>query len=341
MLSLSGRRYFVVEQESAVTSWRLLHLILVSQVASHANAVALLVVVVMAVCVFVAGVVALYSFRGLYAPTRQLCDAMNRFGAGELAVRMNKTRKDEIGKLFYHFNGMADRIQQMMTDTAEHQRQRRKLEIQFLQAQIMPHFLSNTLTSVKSLAHLGRMEEIPEIMTSLIDLLKLVNYQGTMIPLSQGMKYVLGYVKIMRMRRQLPVVIENRISREAGDCLIPKFTLQPIVENCLLHAFQNNETPGTITISGEVGKACLTIALEDNGAGMDEETLARLFGVRDNVDKHQQFSHIGVANVRERLRLIFGESCEMIYESEKNKGTVVRIVIPVQLERDESQATPD
>ena len=74
---------------------------------------------------------------------------------------------------------------------------------------------------------------------------------------------------------------------------------------------------------------------------MDQETLARLFGVRDNVDKYQQFSNIGMANVREWLRLIFGARCEMIYESEKNKGTVVRIVIPVQLERDESQATPD
>lgn len=326
-LALKDRKYMVSFADSEINGWRYLYFNPLTNINKSIHQITWLVLMVTVVTAILSVIAAMVLYHYLNSPITRLSNAMLHMEKGVLGTRVEIRRKDELGQLGDGFNQMSEKILGLVQDIEKEQNEKRRAEIRFLQAQITPHFLYNTLNSIKSLARLKRTEDAAEMTTSLISLLRLVNSQDELITLTQEIEYVRNYVSIMAFRRNKNFILECDLQPGTEGCLLPKFSLQPFVENCIIHGFsslEEEEKEFIIFIRASV-KEELQVELEDNGKGFDP-------GKR--VDKPKEngirFSHVGIANVEERIRLYFGNQYGIQIDSAIGKGTRVRLTLPVK-----------
>ena len=205
-----------------------------------------------------------------------------------------------------------------------------------LQSQINPHFLYNTLNSIKWMATIQNAPGIAEMTTALSRLLKNIA-KGTekAVPLSAELSLLDDYFTIQTYRYGGTISLEYRIDDEAAlSCLIPRFTLQPVVENSIFHGIEPKGTPGTITIHiYRKNDAILQIDITDDGVGMTEEQARQLLSENKN-EKTEFFREIGVSNVHKRLQYEFGEDYGLRVESRLSEFTTVSVLLPLAPQED-------
>ena len=211
----------------------------------------------------------------------------------------------------------------------EDERQKRDYEYQMLQSQINPHFLYNTLNSIKWMATAQNAPGIAEMTTSLARLLKNISKSAAaLIPLEQELSLIQDYFMIQKYRYGGTIALVL----EVGDksllaCQIVKFTLQPIVENAIFHGIEPKGA-GTITIRIlQPGGQDIRIDVTDDGVGMPPELASRL--LQENAPtKHSFFKEIGIYNVHRRLQYEFGERYGLQVQSEPGRYTTISILLP-------------
>ena len=236
---------------------------------------------------------------------------------------------DEIGAIGQAVNLMALHIQELLTQMEQMYEQRKNIEISLLQSRINPHFLYNTLDSIRWMAVIQKSRNIEQITRALENLLRNVA-KGTddKISLHQELKLVDDYIHIQKVRYVEVFDYFCQVPEELLACSIIKFTLQPIVENAIFHGLEPKGEFGEIRISAECGTGGdLFITVEDNGVGMTPEELQGLKDTLQNHDKNS-LSGMGVANVDARLKLIYGPAYGLLYESLPGEYTRVIIHIP-------------
>ena len=224
---------------------------------------------------------------------------------------------------------MALHIQELLTQMEQMYEQRKNIEISLLQSRINPHFLYNTLDSIRWMAVIQKSRNIEQITRALENLLRNVA-KGTddKISLRQELALVEDYVHIQKVRYVEVFDYLCQVPEELLSCSIVKFTLQPIVENAIFHGVEPKGEFGEIRISARSGSdGDLFLTVEDNGVGMTPEELQKL---KDNLQNHNKNSlnGMGVANVDARLKLIYGPSYGLLYESAPGEYTRVTIHIP-------------
>ena len=200
-----------------------------------------------------------------------------------------------------------------------------------LQSQINPHFLYNTLNSIKWMATIQNAPGIAEMTTALSRLLKNIA-KGTekAVLLSAELSLLDDYFTIQKYRYGGTISLEYRIDDEAAlSCLIPRFTLQPVVENSIFHGIEPKGTPGTITIHiFRKNDAILQIDITDDGVGMTPEQAAKALQEPGPEEAAAKYRHVGMWNVHKRLQYSFGEAYGLSIESEPDIGTTVTIRLP-------------
>jgi two-component system sensor histidine kinase YesM len=214
--------------------------------------------------------------------------------------------------------------------------EQKNAEIALLQTQINPHFIYNTLDSIQWMAKIQNNPSIVDITRRLTNLLRNsaagMNADGSYakITLEEELLLLDDYAEIMLVRFMGSFEVVYHIDDSALHCLIPRLTLQPHVENANRHGIQPGKF-GVITVSAFCENAYLTIIVEDNGAGISEEQLETLktHKAQRRRDKKSSSSlnSIGVANVDERLKLLYGESCGLFFESRLGEYTKVKVKI--------------
>ena len=240
------------------------------------------------------------------------------------------TSSDEINEIGHAVNYMALHIQELLTEMEKMYEQRKNIEISLLQSQINPHFLYNTLDSIRWMAVIQKSKNIEMTTKALENLLRNVaKGVGDKIPLREELSLVQDYVHIQKVRYVEVFDIFYDIPEEYLSCKIIKFTLQPIVENAIFHGIEPTGEFGEIRISASSENGSLYLAIEDNGAGMTPEELQALKESLKTSNK-DSLSGIGVANVDARLKLNYGPQYGLIYESEPGKFTRVTIHIPLE-----------
>lgn len=203
---------------------------------------------------------------------------------------------------------------------------RRKAELHALEMQINPHFLYNTLNSIKCLVWTGQQELIEPTITALVKLLQqTLRKTDELITLEEELDNVKNYVYIQNIRTDQSITVHYEIRPTFYSVRIPSLVLQPIVENAIFHGIEPMGRPGTLTISAYCEDLDLLIEVLDNGVGMPQETLKNLLQ-QDFVNK-SGFNHIGIANVNERLKLHYGENYGVRIESKVNLGTSITLKI--------------
>ena len=256
-------------------------------------------------------------------PVRELSSHMKYMDEKDLEPYEGYISDDEIGYLATQFNKLIIRIKNLMLEMLDQQEQKRKSDIAALQAQIHPHFMINTLASVRYLMAIGKTEEADR---ALLNLTKLVQdmFSGsdpyTTIGLS--IEQLKTYISIQAMRMDNTPNIVYDIADDIYDCLILKLLIQPIVENAFIHGFTPDIENPTITITGYAEDASIFFIISDNGIGFETS------GIMNPLEDPSSKDHYGLYNINNRLKLNFGSSYGIQLESSPNKGTTVILSFP-------------
>ena len=244
--------------------------------------------------------------------------------------------ENEFGTIGKGINQMSENVVSLMDKKVEDEKQKKDLEYQILQSQINPHFLYNTLNSIKWMATIQGAGGIAEMTTALARLMKNVSKgTGAQIPLKDELALVQDYFLIQQYRYGGSVSLECRIpDPELYHCMIHRFSLQPIVENALFHGIEPKGCAGKIVIeawesASSDGQSLLKVSVTDNGIGMTEETMKKMLTGEAN-SSAEFFRHVGINNVNKRIQYDFGEDFGITIQSEtgENSYTVMTITLP-------------
>ncbi len=262
--------------------------------------------------------------RVITKPVARIQNAMLALQHGDFGVEIERTGEDEFGSIAKSFNFMAQRLRSLVDDLVAEEHLRGKAQYQALQYRINPHFLYNTLASIRMSSLLHDDSETAEMIQVLARLLKRVlGSDGRAITLEREMMNLKDYAFIQKLHYDDRFEIVYQISPDAFHCEIPGMILQPLVENALFHGLCEDR-PLKVAVRAEKEQDRLTLCVTDDGKGMDA---ARLEEVRALLCGAELTEHIGVANVAKRLRLAFPGAARMDITSEPDGGTAVTIQI--------------
>lgn len=258
----------------------------------------------------------------------KLSVAVTEIGQGNLDYPVSIADKDEIGELSRLIAKMSLDIKTMMKDLKVGEEKRRELEINALQSQINPHFLYNTLNTIKYMAVLHRAYNISDLTTSLVELLRTtVGTKGQLITLDMEIQHVRNYINIQKYKYidKFDVIFQVEEGLEEYKTL--KLMLQPVVENAIFHGIERSGKKGIIVIKVFKENDKIILSVKDNGAGMDKSSIDEILSNSDGNNKNQ-FIKIGINNVNERIKLFFGSEYGINIESELGFYTRVDLIIP-------------
>lgn len=282
-------------------------------------------------------VVLLYMVRTLTKPIARLVQTVVRIESGQLSERSNISGGDEVGRLGYVFDRMIDRIERMLEENRREQELKRKAELAMLQAQINPHFLFNVLNSIRLKIMMKGDSENAELISSLSSLLRMtINRNNEYISLHEEIEINEHYIRLLNSRHGDRVQLQISAASDTLLFEIPRFLLQPLIENAYIHGLKSKA--GEITIASRICEdGRLQIEVRDSGVGMPPERLAVLRNHLDVVPTLQSeetsspsLSGIGLHNVFERLRLIYGHRFDYEIESGPDQGTQIVLRFPQQ-----------
>lgn len=197
-----------------------------------------------------------------------------------------------------------------------------------LQAQINPHFLYNTLTNIKYISILNHQEQISQLISALVKLLRsTVGRDGSMILLSEEIENVEYYMVIQNAVYNGNIKFAIEVDEDIKDMLIPNFILQPLVENCIFHGIYPSEKGGEITVSGSRNGEEILLQVKDNGEGFCEDSLINFMQTGDQ-KKSEHMTNLGIKAVHKKIQLLCGDNYGITIFSKKDEGSVVNINLP-------------
>ena len=261
-------------------------------------------------------------------PIKEIGRVTDQVAKGDLTVRSNVKNGAEVSRLSDSLNAMIDKINELLEQVKEEQIRLRKAEFERLQSQINPHFLYNTLDAIIWLAEAGEQKKVVSMVGSLSEFFRTsLNRGKDIISIREELQHVRSYLEIQQMRYQDILRYEINVPRELEKYLIPKITIQPLVENALYHGIKNKRGTGMITVSGRKENDYFLIQIGDNGIGIDEMRLEQVReGIKNKVLTGKDM--YGLYNVHERIRLNFGEKYGISIESVYGESTIVNICLP-------------
>lgn len=274
----------------------------------------------------------IFSSNVITRPIKRLMNNMTLVEKGRFDNLAVIRSRDEIGHLSLRFNQMSLELKQLIRRIHQEETEKAAAEVKALQAQINPHFLYNTLGSIKWIASMQRSDKIVEMTEALISMLRYVARDvGSLVTLAEELDNVNNYVTIQNVRYYNRIHVKDEVDESLLQTPIPKMTLQPLVENAVFHGFAETEEDGIICIRVYREQEDVIVEVEDNGVGMDERTLQELNGNRRNLSQGEA-KGIGLDNVRRRIQLHFGTRYNVTYESKLGEGTKCTIRLPSHME---------
>ena len=258
---------------------------------------------------------------------------LSEYEKGHFSYRIHPCCYDEIGMLGLEVNHMASRTGELIKEVQRKEEEKRSLEVQTLQAQINPHFLYNTLGSLKWSAVRNGQKDLADALDALVGLLRFtIKRAGGMVTVREEIEYIRHYENIEKMRYGDHFIIEYDIEPDSEQLMIPGFVLQPFVENSLLHGLDMTADDGYILIRTQITAGTqpyLIITVEDNGVGMTCQEAEALLQ-RTQEKKKNGFSSIGIQIVHIRLKEIYGDLYQTIIHSAPEEGCEVKLMIPLE-----------
>lgn len=247
------------------------------------------------------------------------------------AVTQSDESRDELGILNQAFNEICAEMREALNKVEKEQAEKRRADIRMLQAQINPHFLFNTLDSLRFTSMMNNVPVVSDGLAALSHLLRSsILKDNSYTPLHSELQTVEDYLTLQRIRCCETIVLKTEISEEAAKASVMRLLLQPIVENAVIHGIKEN-IPLTIRLKAWVGEETLYISIIDDGKGFDQEKAGE-----DGVPKSSKMSGIGLHNVKDRLYLSYKDRQSFSIGSVQGQGTEVQMTMPYTEWKEES-----
>lgn len=267
-------------------------------------------------------------------PVEALQARIAAVGAGDFTVDRSIEWDNELGDIGRGINKLAGDIDQLLARRIEDERRKQDLEYRMLQNEVNPHFIYNTLNSIRWMATIQNAPGIAEMVTAFARLTKSISKSTEkLVPLQQELALLNDYFTIQQYRYGGDIEIEvSSIEDErlCRDCMIPRFTLQPLAENAIFHGIEPRGGHGSVLLSirTDPGTGDALLTMTDDGVGMPEEVRLHALEEPEGEQRQQKFRHVGLWNVHRRIQYSFGEGYGLTLESEEGVGTAVTIRLP-------------
>jgi len=324
---INNEKMMIVYVTTKLTNYKILYMIpekiIISEIVEAGAFVIRLSLILIAVCL----ILGLIFSMNIYKPINKLEKAMREVSKGNFDIRIEDKRKDEFGILNEGFNQMTSEVSYLFNEVYKQKLLKKEAELNALQSQITPHFLYNTLNSIRYAAMLQNATIVSDMLSALVELLQLsAGKKEAFISVREEIQQVKNYVILQMFRYRDLFSISYEIDEEVLDYKVPKLILQPLVENSIQHGISLRKGGGKICIRARKVGSDIVFEVEDNGVGMTEEKIREILYSEENSAK--KFCGIGIKNVNERIKLYFGEPYGLTYRTAKNGGTIARILIP-------------
>lgn len=324
-IAIEGEEYLISKVKMESAPWYIFSMIPASSFRQGISVFSLITIGILAAAGLLLFLGAFFVSRSVTRPIDRLVKSMDAVEQGVFEKVDFPTGNDEIGQLKRRYNIMVERIGVLFQKTIEDQKLKRQAELNLLQAQIKPHFLYNTLDSIRSLSLTGRNRRVYYTVTALEKYYFLsLNNGREIITLREEVELVKNYLRIQRIRYGRLFRAIYSVDASLADCKILKLILQPLAENSLYHGLKPRGGSGVIHISVQRQEDRICIAIEDNGIGMAPEMQKALLS-----HEECEQNSFGLRGTMERLRIFYEGKSTVSIESIPNVGTRIELLIPV------------
>lgn len=332
-----GREFLLSNYYDPQTGWTIVEEMPSSEIMRPLNHLMLILAVVLAGCLAAGGLASYYVAERVSKPVLKLCRSMNQVRRGNFDVSCDTGGYEEVNLLKDSFNDMAGEIRNLMASVQQKELNKRKSEMDFLRAQIHPHFLYNTLFSIQCMTELGKNDQAVLMMSALIDLLKkTLSVDTDFITLKEEFESTEKYLVLQQIRYGEKIHFECDMEEGIGELLVPALIIQPIVENAIFHGLEAKEDAGLIIVEAALAEKELRITVSDDGIGMGEWELKKLYERLDE-EKYQSDKSIGLLNVQNRIKINFGQAYGLTVVSFEGIGTSVTMRLPAVWHNDRGE----
>ena len=290
-----------------------------------------IVLLVCGLTVCLAIVLSAFLTRSIYVPINRLVVAMEKLVfRRDFDYFINDKRKDEFGILYNSFNKMVKGMKQLFEQLFQEELKKKEAQLKFLQAQINPHFLYNTLYSIYCISKLHNVKEITELSYSLTNFFR-ISFSGgfEFITVREMLEQICHYLRIQNIRYKDSLELITDVDQELMDHNILKFLLQPLVENSITHGMKNKGGKGQIDITGYIANGNIKFTVSDNGFGIPQDKLESinnsLLNLSEEIEDGNSFA---LRNIHRRMKLYYGEKYGLSIFSNEGEGTVVEVILP-------------
>ena len=323
---IDGRTELLAFQTASPCGWKVLFMV-PYRILQRENIFIRDLTLGMALCLLLAAIYFAVLFsKKISGPLKLLCSSMREVENGNLDVSLKIQSMNEFNELAASHNHMVQEIKTLMTGIYEAQKKKRQAELNVLQAQINPHFLYNTLDSLRWLAKIRQVQEISDIISALENLLRAsIGKSDDLIGIDQEVENVRNFLAILLFRYGNSFTVEYQVDPRVDQFLAPRFILQPIVENAIYHGL-DGVLDGRLRIAIAIAAGTVCFEVSDNGPGIQPER-ARLV-LEGKAGGDHKFSGLGIKNVDERIKMNFGPEYGVGIEPLEPTGTRVVIRIP-------------
>ena len=280
------------------------------------------------IVVTVAIVSATLMTRSLTTPLSRIVQSLQQIKGGATDVRLTGLKRDEIGSLGQTINEMLDRIQELIAEEYKVTLLLKQAEYKALQAQVNPHFLYNSLETMRDVAAAQRCHTVSAMCQALSNIFRYsIDMKDPLAMVEDEILHIKNYMYVMNVRTQNSVELELRIENELLQERVPRLSLQPLVENSFTHGLKNKRGLKKIVIAGAIQDGSIVLSVSDNGVGMDADQINRQLQSRpaEALDKS---SSVGLGNIHARTRLLFGEKYGVTVHSALGEGSTVTLAVP-------------
>ncbi len=261
-------------------------------------------------------------------PMMKMMSVIKKVERGDLAARTEIFTNDEVGQLGRSLNKMIAEMQNLIDRLIKEEQEKKEVELEALHAQINPHFLYNTLNTIKWMAKIQGDNSVSRAIVALIKLLRVSTNLGTdTITLREEIDYVDNYVVIQKLKYNEAINMKYHIEDACMGVLMPKLILQPIVENAIIYGITDDHKDINIEISAYTKDSELFIEIMDDGPGIHRDIVEEI--LRTQSDKNR-FSKVGLNNINQRIKLYYGGEYGLSIDTELGVGTKIIVKIPVR-----------
>ena len=332
----NGRRqgYTIVVSDVEENGWKIVSCVRTARLTASYNQVTLASILVISLLFLLFYLFSRYFLGQIITPLHTVVEGMKEMEEGNLTVHVEPAGQSEIRTMIHSFNRMVRELKASIEENEQVQQKKHQAEVRALQSQINPHFLVNTLNSIRFMAQVSKFDGIRKMAEALIKILS-CSFRGSIsfYTVREELDVLDSYLYLMKIRYSDGFEVVYDIDETCLDCKVPRLILPPIVENSIVHGLAEKEDDiGQLTVRLKASGDSLIFTVEDDGRGMTEEEIRQLLTHRERAEGDN--TSIGVENVLSRLKLNFGSRYGIRMESQPGQYTKTILTIPLMNERD-------